>query len=245
MDTETKLEKERVLRYWSRRSSQFASLRKEELEDDLSGRWLDEIKKHIPMDRPLTILDAGTGSGYFTILLSRLGHHVTGVDLSAEMIKEAKKLAAIHRVNADFQVMDAENLEFPDQQFDIVISRNVIWTLPNPEHAYRHWLRVLKPGGILLNFDADYSEEATGREKLPEEHAHRDISSELAAEWSAINKQLPLGGKRPLWDREILQALGCSEIQIDTALSKRIYTRTDKFYNPNPMFSVRAVKSYE
>ena len=36
----------------------------------------------------------------------------------------------------------------------MIVSRNLTWNLPHPEMAYKEWLRVLKKGGRLLNFDA-------------------------------------------------------------------------------------------
>ena len=62
--------------------------------------------------------------------------------------------------------MDAENLYFADNTFDVVISRNLTWTLPNPQKAYSEWYRVLKPQGILLNFDADYGNEQFYQTKI-------------------------------------------------------------------------------
>ena len=46
--------------------------------------------------------------------------------------------------------------EFEDESFDVIISRNLTWNLPHPEMAYKEWLRVLKKGGKLLNFDANW-----------------------------------------------------------------------------------------
>ena len=46
-------------------------------------------------------------------------------------------------------------MELADETFDMVIP-GLTWTLPYAGHAYREWLRVLKHGGILLNFDANY-----------------------------------------------------------------------------------------
>ena len=40
--------------------------------------------------------------------------------------------------------------------FDVVISRNLTWNLKDPKRAYEEWCRVLKPGGKLLNFDANW-----------------------------------------------------------------------------------------
>ncbi len=44
-------------------------------------------------------------------------------------------------------------MEFPDETFDLVISRNLIWNLDDPKAAYREWLRVLKPERKLMIFD--------------------------------------------------------------------------------------------
>ena len=53
-------------------------------------------------------------------------------------------------------VMDAEAPDFPDEEFDVIVSRNLTWTLPDAEHAYQEWFRVLKPGGVMINLDANY-----------------------------------------------------------------------------------------
>ena len=55
-----------------------------------------------------------------------------------------------------FWRMDAQKLDFEDNTFDVVISRNLTWNLEHPDVAYREWVRVLKAGGRLLNFDANW-----------------------------------------------------------------------------------------
>ena len=51
---------------------------------------------------------------------------------------------------------DAQALDVESNSFDVIVTRNVTWNLPRPDLAYREWLRVLKPGGVLYNFDADW-----------------------------------------------------------------------------------------
>ncbi|MDY4969629.1 MAG: class I SAM-dependent methyltransferase [Lachnospiraceae bacterium] len=237
--------KDRIQTYWSERSESFAGQRRQELGCDMAVLWQAEIEKYIPMDRTLKILDVGTGSGFFAILLGRLGHHVTGIDLTPSMIEEAKRLAQEQQIEADFFVMDAENPEFADESFDVVISRNLTWTLPHAEHAYGQWNRVLKKGGILLNFDADYGNEKTADfSKLPVDHTHREIGNRLLEECDAIKAELEISRHvRPLWDVQTLLELGMEEIRIDTGISRRIYTKQDALYNPTPMFAVCAVKN--
>lgn len=236
--------KERIQNYWSERSRDFAGLRRQELEGEMAPLWQAEIEKYIPMDRELKILDVGTGSGFFAILLAKLGHQVTGIDLTPSMIEEAAKLAAEQRVHADFLVMDAENPEFADESFDVVISRNLTWTLPHAEHAYRQWYRVLKSGGILLNFDADYGNEKTVEfDKLPVHHAHRQIGNRLLKECDAIKAELDISRyMRPTWDIHTLIDLGMEEMRIDMGVSRRIYMKKDALYNPTPLFAICGIK---
>ncbi|MDY2626844.1 MAG: class I SAM-dependent methyltransferase [Lachnospiraceae bacterium] len=236
--------KDRIQNYWSERSESFAKQRRQELECHMADAWQAEIEKYIPMDRELRILDVGTGSGFFAILLAKLGHHVTGIDLTPSMIEEAEHLAVQQQVESDFFVMDAENPEFADESFDVVISRNLTWTLPHPEHAYKQWNRVLKKGGILLNFDADYGSEKTADfGKLPVNHTHRQLGKRLLEECDAIKAELEISRYvRPVWDVRVLLNLGMEKIQIDTGISRRIYTEQDALYNPTPMFALCAVK---
>ena len=65
------------------------------------------------------------------------------------MVTHARELAAEEGVSCDFQIMDGENLEFEQESFDLVISRNLTWNLEKPEKAYEEWIRVLKKGGHL------------------------------------------------------------------------------------------------
>ena len=78
--------KNRVSSYWSQRAEDFAKLRVRELESGKRTLWLEEITKYIPGGRKLDILDVGTGTGFFAMLLGAEGHRVTGIDLCAEMI---------------------------------------------------------------------------------------------------------------------------------------------------------------
>ena len=234
----------RVQSYWTKRAHNFNIVRKNELNSSISERWREEIVHFLPEGKVLQILDVGTGTGYFAILLSQSGHQVTGIDLTDAMLKEARDNAALYQVHPTFQQMDAQKLAFWDQSFDVVISRNLTWTLPNAEHAYGEWMRVLKTGGVLLNFDANYGKEDVADTKgLPEAHAHFKVGNEMLEECERIKSQLPISRKnRPAYDVAVLCENTAGEIRIDTSLGKRIYLEKDEFYNPAPMFSICAVK---
>lgn len=98
-------------------------------------------------------LDIGTGRGQFAFYLDRLGFDVAGIDISEKMIYHAREFAAKHQHDIDFCTGDAESLTFPDHSFDVVVSRNLLWTLPKPDKALSEWKRVMKPGGTLILSD--------------------------------------------------------------------------------------------
>lgn len=236
--------KEQIVHYWEKRSESFLEQRRSELANPIAKRWMKEIEKQIPAGGRLKILDVGCGAGFFSILLAKEGHEVFGIDLTPEMIENAIQLAEEENADCCFQVMDAENPMFADETFDVVISRNLTWTLPNAEHAYGEWMRVLKTGGVLLNFDANYGkEDVTDTKGLPEAHAHFKVGNEMLEECERIKSQLPISRKnRPAYDVAVLCENTAGEIRIDTSLGKRIYLEKDEFYNPAPMFSICAVK---
>lgn len=237
-------QKDRIVRYWTQRSDSFAKQREAELGSRLHDRWLELIRSELP-DGRLRILDVGTGSGFFAILLSMEGHQVTGIDLTESMIDNAEKLARQYGCDTSFEVMDAEHLHYMSESFDVVISRNLTWTLPNPVKAYREWLRVLKTGGILLNYDADYGMACfTGPEEdLPKEHAHHQIERKLMQECENLKQELDISSRRrPEWDVSVMKLLGCQEVCIRRDISEQIYLERDEFYNPVPLFSLKVVK---
>ena len=143
---------ERVENYWTNRSSSFLEQRTREFHSPLKDRWITEFEKYLPQKTKLKILDIGCGTGFFTGILSQMGHEVIGIDLTKEMIHLATVFAKQEKFDAKFLVMDAQNLEFKDASFDIVIARNVTWTLPDVPKAYQEWLRVLKKRWITHKY---------------------------------------------------------------------------------------------
>jgi ubiquinone/menaquinone biosynthesis C-methylase UbiE len=97
------------------------------------------------------ILDVGTGTGLLAFRAARLvaEGHVIGVDHSAGMIEQARTKArqsGLHDVVV-FSQSDAEQLEFSDQSFDVVLSLYALFHFPNPLRALGEMYRVLRPGG--------------------------------------------------------------------------------------------------
>jgi len=103
------------------------------------------------------VLDVGCGAGVDTILAGMMvgpNGSAVGVDMVPEMIARAEsnlKITGI--VNVSFQNTAAENLPFPDDTFDVVISNGVINLIPDKEAVLAEIHRVLKPGGRLMVAD--------------------------------------------------------------------------------------------
>ena len=241
--------KDRVEEYWTERAESFFAQKQHELESDKAQKWLGEIlskiKESFPGKRPaeIKVLDVGCGAGFFTVLLAKEGFDVTGIDLTAEMIEKAGKLIELNGLDpekAKVLVMDAEKLSFADETFDIVISRNLTWTLPHPIEAYQEWARVLKKGGVLLNFDAEY---AKGDHNLNNQDnlAHKDVSKKLKEECHEIYHMLTISAlDRPQWDEKILRTVGFADVETDTEFYSRIFDKKDEFYIPDKMFMIAA-----
>lgn len=90
-------------------------------------------------------LDVATGTGWTARRLRAHGAKVIGIDIGAGVIEAAKKLAP----EIDFRVGDAEELDFPDASFDVVVSTCGVMFVSRPEDAARELARVTRKGGRL------------------------------------------------------------------------------------------------
>ena len=237
--------KDHIKRYWTRRAPSFVQQRLREFESPKRALWLREIAHYLPKGKRLRILDVGTGTGFLACLLAAEGHTVTGIDLTREMVSRAEAFAKTVNVPTKFLVMDAEHPDFPPESFDAIVTRNLTWTLPQLEEAYRSWHKLLVKGGILINFDADYCHEFSDAEDIAllPNHAHKQIPADLLAEGDEITLELcAYQRRRPEWDLRLLIDAGFSRVTVDTGVWKRIYAEPDEFYNPTPIFTITAEK---
>ena len=237
---------DRVKNYWDQRVEDFSKVRTNELNSDLSNRWISEITKHIPNLNSLNILDVGTGTGYFPIILSNNNNKIYGIDISPAMIEKAKLMASSRNLKIEFMEMDAQKLTFNNNTFDLIISRNLTWTLPKLTEAYKEWLRVLKPGGIILIFDANYCEQVKlGSKQNPNAnenspYGHAGLTEKMLKENEELTLIMPASKvKRPMWDEEIFYELGASKVEYDLELGKRVLKELDLV--EAPMFMIKVI----
>jgi SAM-dependent methyltransferase len=147
----------RVLRYWDRRAADYAEQPAQKRHDGLWAAAYGEIFPSLPDGRGLDLLDVGTGTGFNALILARLGHRVTGVDLSPGMLGEARRRARDEGLAIEFLEGDAGRLPLEGERFDGVLARNLLWTLPDPAWAVAHWRDLLRPGGTMLVTDGRWN----------------------------------------------------------------------------------------
>jgi ubiquinone/menaquinone biosynthesis C-methylase UbiE len=115
--------------------------------------WLATLARLLPPP-PATALDVGAGTGFLTFIAAESGHVVTGIDLAEGMLAQAHERAATVANPPQFHIGDAVTPDFPPQSFDVIMSRHVLWTLRDPENAFRNWWNLLKPGGRVVAIDS-------------------------------------------------------------------------------------------
>ena len=253
------LTQEQINETWSIRAANYNKYVCEELHTDRPAKWLSLIEANAPKEKPLRILDAGCGPGFFSVILSGAGHKVTGIDGSANMLSHARNNAADFGMSPEFMEGDFGKLPFRDNTFDLVISRNVTHTIRDHLKVYGEWNRVLKPGGVLLIFDANWHlpyqpgairEEAIRREREGLEKygsgytydgSYEYIDSELDPEEFRVFGN----AMRPDFDCGVLRQLPYEELSFERDVTKELWSEKEKdMYGATPLYMLRAVKSW-
>jgi len=103
------------------------------------------------IDRYDKVLEIATGTGIIALSLSETLENITAIDFSEKMIAIARRKAEkIRNEKIQFEVQDACNMNFQDNQFDVVIISNALHIMPDPERVLSEIKRVLKNDGRLI-----------------------------------------------------------------------------------------------
>jgi len=168
---------------------------------------LDRAVANVP-DGP--VLDVGTGPGTLSLMWAELGFATTGIDFSPTMLEMARRLAEQRGLRVKFMEGDAESLPFQENQFTIVSSRFVLFTLPHPGYAIRRWAELLQPGGALVIVGHEF---APGVEKpKPRENADTRIGWKISPEYRAALDQLPFVDHQQKHVQVVMEAAGLRDI---------------------------------
>ena len=229
----------RIKDFWEEDAEGYSEGIGRELESSVKDAWVNLILEYAPKKEKLDILDVGTGPGFFPIVLTQAGHNVTGTDITENMIACAEDNLKKLGLTAVLLTMDCQNLTFSDNSFDLIICRNLTWTLDNPEKAYSEWFRVLRPGGRVLIFDACWYLHLSGEDaSLEYEQKVQEINDKYGdgggrrhynlPELDSISKELFMSDKiRPQWDMNALLAAGFSKVFADVTVGSR-YAETER-----------------
>jgi RimJ/RimL family protein N-acetyltransferase len=102
---------------------------------------------------PARVADLGCGTGSLALLLTEERYDVTGVDFSPEMIRQARaKVPGVEFVEAD-----ASAPPLDPASYDVVLSRHVLWAMPDPAAALVRWQDLLTPAGLLVLVEGSWS----------------------------------------------------------------------------------------
>jgi len=154
MQNNTRTEKER--KFWSKNASGY--------DQSIIGKYwkiypslLDKIAQDVGTGD--TVLEVATGTGLVALKIASAADQVHAIDISPQMIDEAKNKAEGSGINnVAFSVEDAYALPFGDGMFDTVVCNNALHNMKHPEDALSEIRRVLKPDGRFIAIIAGVGE---------------------------------------------------------------------------------------
>lgn len=118
----------------------------------IRAAWRELLLEALP-SAPARVADLGCGTGTLTRLLTDEGYTVVGLDHSSEMIRRARTKIP----EAQFVVGDASTPALLPQGYDVVLSRHVLWAMPDPAQAFERWVGLLAPSGIVVLIEGNWA----------------------------------------------------------------------------------------
>ena len=251
------LTQEQINETWTIRADNYSKYVVEELATDRPARWIKTIEDAMPCRGPWKVLDAGCGPGFFSAILSKAGHDVTGIDGSERMLMHAKENAESIGASPALMIGDFSALPFEDNTFDLIISRNVTHIIKNHLKVYGEWYRALKPGGVLLIFDANWHlpyvpgpvrEEAIRREREGLEKYGRGFTYDGSYEYidsELYPEDFEVFGNaiRPDFDYAVLKQLPFANVSFERDVTELLWSEKEKdLYGATPLYMLRAEK---
>ncbi|MEI6242098.1 MAG: class I SAM-dependent methyltransferase [Chlamydiota bacterium] len=106
-------------------------------------KWI--VKTLHSMEKPIKVLDLGCGTGLSSVEFFKSGYHVTGIDITQEMINEAKKLPFERLLCHSIEGL----LPFDDKEFDVTVLLGVMEFVMHPKVLFREVKRILKSKGLF------------------------------------------------------------------------------------------------
>lgn len=119
------------------------------LEAPMERMFFSKLRKEMLKGVSGKVLDVGAGTGK-NLPYSPEGIELHGIDISPRMLERARKRADRLGMDVDLQVMDVEDLQFPDRFFDFIVVTFVFCSVTDPVKGLRELARVIKDDGTIL-----------------------------------------------------------------------------------------------
>ena len=154
--------------------------------------WREVLEELIALKGCGKVLDVGTGTGFLANLLAELGYESVGIDFSEGMLEIGRVNSANRGLSVEYILGDGDELPFADNSFDALVNCRVIWTLLDPVASLKEWMRVLKPGGVLLSFTriSTPEERKMWREKAPQNQYPEEVDRSLPLRAASVEEHL-------------------------------------------------------
>jgi ubiquinone/menaquinone biosynthesis C-methylase UbiE len=180
------------------------------------------------------VLDVATGRGAVLFPAADAvgpGGHVTGIDLSAAMVREtAAEIDLRGCKNADVRRMDAEHLQFPEESFDCVLCGFALFFLPRLDRALGEVRRVLRPEGrfAATTWESSFEEEWSWFDELVEAH----LPVEARVRETVDPKSSPLPGLDKSGELlEVMKAAGFVEVRVVLESAEFVYSGAEEWWS--------------
>ncbi|MFE8702271.1 class I SAM-dependent methyltransferase [Cytobacillus sp. FJAT-54145] len=154
-----------------------------------SGAFLKARKKvfqDYPFKKGQKVLFVGVGTGADLELINLNDLEITGIDLSKDMLEQAKKKFSKTVI---LKEMDAMNLDFSDETFDVIVSSLIVSVVPDPVKAIKEMNRVLKSDGEIVIFDKFSESHKTSLLKKVARNIVRFLGTDIGLDFSDVLKK--------------------------------------------------------
>lgn len=137
-----------IIKYWDDYSDKFD----EDHNTENKEEWKKILKEYLGENKNIKVLDLGTGTGFLANMIGQLGYESIGMDMSNQMMELGRKYAAELGSNVKFIFGNVDDTGLEKNSIDAITNCRLVWTLTDPQKSFTEWKRILKDGGVLLNF---------------------------------------------------------------------------------------------